>query len=157
MLTKIRLCLLAVIAISTGFAEAATVAGTPHAFLERLYAAYAPHGKGNNFAYPEARVIVDSSLLALLHRDQIMSKGEVGALDGDPVCQCQDWGAFKVQSIQTEMKAPGHATGDVAFAMEGRQETVRFDLVLENGVWKIHDLSSKDTPSLQAYLRNYKY
>lgn len=152
-----RICLLALVAVSIGISAAAAAEETPRAFLERLYAAYGPHGKGNNFSYPQARAIVDASLLALLKHDQVMSKGEVGALDGDPVCQCQDWGAFKVLSIRSEATAPDHATGDVAFSNTGQKQSVHYDLVLVNGGWKIHDLSSKDTPSLQGYLRNYKY
>ena len=152
-----RIWSLATIVALSSSALAAMAGETPDAFLHRLYSAYAQHGKGNNFAWPDARAIVDASLLALLHHDQIMSKGEVGAMDGDPVCQCQDWDAFKVLSIRTQEKAPGHATGDVAFSNTGQKQSVHYDLVLENGGWKIHDISSHDTPSLQAYLRNYKY
>jgi hypothetical protein len=153
-----RLCSFAAILLFTGSAQAATIADSPHAFLERLYSAYTPKGKGNDFAYPEARAIVDESLMALLHRDQIKSKGEVGAMDSDPICQCQDWESFKVLSMHAQMTSADRASGDVTFMPDPKDtENVHFDLIRENGAWKIHDLSWHGTPSLQAYLRNYKY
>ncbi|HEX3664646.1 MAG TPA: DUF3828 domain-containing protein [Rhizomicrobium sp.] len=131
---------------------------TPQAFLQRLYAAYAPHGKGNDFSYPDARAIVDASLLARLRNDRIKSKGEVGAMDSDPICQCQDWESFKVVSLHAQMNGPGRARGDVTFRPDPQSTMiVHFDLVQENGAWKIHDLSSQETPSLLAYLHDYKY
>jgi hypothetical protein len=153
-----RLCFFAAILLSTGAAHATPIEASPRAFLERLYSAYTPKGKGNDFAYPVAGAIVDASLLALLHRDQIKSKGEVGAMDSDPICQCQDWESFKVLSMQTQTIGAARASGDVTFMPDPKDtEKVHFDLVRENGAWKIHDISSHDIPSLQAYLRNYKY
>jgi hypothetical protein len=153
-----RLCSFATILLFAGSAQATPIDASPRAFLERLYSAYTPKGKGNDFAYPGARAIVDASLLALLHRDQIKSKGEVGAMDSDPICQCQDWESFKVLSMHTQTNGAARASGDVTFMPDPKDtEEVHFDLVRENGAWKIRDLSSKDTPSLQAYLRDYKY
>jgi hypothetical protein len=117
------------ILLFTGSAHAAAIADSPRAFLERLYSGYTPKGKGNDFAYPEARAIVDAPLLALLHRDQIGSKGEVDAMDSDPVCQCQDRESLKVLCMHTQV----------------------------DGAWKIQDLSWHGKPGLQAYLRDYKY
>jgi len=34
----------------------------------------------------------------------------------------------------------------------GDKRTERLDLVLVGGVWRIHDIHTKDTPSLRAYL-----
>jgi hypothetical protein len=34
---------------------------------------------------------------------------------------------------------------------------MRFSPVYLDGGWRIHDISTKDTPSLAAYLRDYKY
>lgn len=147
--------IVAALAVSGG----PTVAGSPHAFLERLYRAYRPGGKGNTFAAPEARAIVDSSLLALLRRDQVLSKGGVGALDFDPICQCQDWGPFKVMSITAQVRGENQAFGEVIFENDsrGRRNTVGFNLILENGMWKIHDMSWRGIPSLQTYFQSHKY
>lgn len=153
-----RLCLFAAIPLFAGVTQATPIEASPRAFLERLYSAYTPRGKGNDFSYPGARDIVDAPLLALLHRDQIKSKGEVGAMDSDPICQCQDWESFKVLSMHTQTSGAARASGDVTFMPDTKDtEKVHFELVRENGAWKIHDISTHDTPSLQAYLRNYKY
>jgi hypothetical protein len=142
-----------------GMLQPAQAGETARDFLQKLYAAYAPNGKGNDFAYPEARAIVDDSLLALLQRGQQRSKGEVGALDSDPICQCQDWAQFKVLSIRVQDAGPKRAFANVDFQVGPTYSAnmVIFDLVLQNGGWKIHDLSWEGTPSLQAYLQHYKY
>jgi len=138
---------------------AGRIADSPRAFLEQLYRPYFSHGKGASFAYPQARAIVDSSVLALLRRDRLKSKGEVGALDFDPICQCQDWGPFNVLSVSVQRHGLDQASGQVTFAngSNSKKDTVGYTLILANGVWKIHDMSWQGTPSLQGYLRNYKY
>ena len=133
-------------------------AQSPDDFLKHLYDGYAPGKTPLAFVYPQARSFVDASMLALLQHDEKMSKGEVGALDYDPICQCQDWQDLKVISVHTKMLAPDHATGDVTFTnTHDKPQTVHYDLVLVKGAWLIHDLGDKATPSLQAYLKTYKY
>ena len=39
---------------------------------------------------PAAAQVFDAPLVALIRRDQRNARGEVGALDGDPLCDCQD-------------------------------------------------------------------
>jgi hypothetical protein len=126
-------------------------------FLRGLYANYKPHGKPVSFVYPDAKGIVDPAMLALLKHDKVKSKGEVGAMDSDPVCNCQDWGTLKVTSLKVTMSGAGAASADVTFKDLDDVQTMRFSLVYLDGGWRIHDISTKDTPSLVAYLRDYKY
>jgi hypothetical protein len=142
-------------------AGAAPVADTPDGFLRHVYAQYAPGKKTVAFVYPDAAPMVDASLLALLRHDEQMSKGEVGALDYDPVCQCQDWGPFKLISVRIVSSAQARAVADATFengsGRDAAPETVRFDLVRTSEGWRIHDVHSKEAPSLQATLRTAKY
>lgn len=145
-------------------APAACIAGpadTPETFLRHLYAQYAPGKEPIAFVYPQAATIVDASLLALLRHDQEAAKGEVGALDYDPVCQCQDWEALKIVSLRTTSADADHATGTVTFdngtGPAKWRATVRFDLARVAGAWKIHDIGSHDAASLQGLLRAAKY
>src|SRR5215469_1842690 len=94
-------------AISTVAAAAAPQ--SPEDFLKHLYAGYAPGKTPLAFDYRTAGSFVDDSMIALLRRDDKMSNGEVGAIDSDPICQCQDWDGMKVLSIHSKLLAPGHA------------------------------------------------
>ncbi|MGD0189169.1 MAG: DUF3828 domain-containing protein [Rhizomicrobium sp.] len=143
---------------SAGFAASSD---SPESFLRHLYAQYAPGKRQVAFDYPDAGSIVDASMLALLHRDQQAAKGEVGALDYDPICQCQDWEALKVVSVRVISSDDQKATADVTFdngtGKDKWRQTVRFELVHTSAGWKIHDIRSKDAASLQALLRAAKY
>lgn len=127
------------------------------AFLRGLYAKYAPGGKPTPFVYPEAAAIVDAPMLALLKTDRDRSNGEVGAMDMDPICRCQDWQALKVASLSVSMTGADAATADVTFSDLGERQTLHFSLVRSKAGWRIHDIGSKDEPSLAAYLKSYKY
>jgi len=130
-------------------------------FVRGLYVKYTPNGHPVAFSYPDAKPIVDAPMLQWLHQDQVKANGEVGALDFDPVCQCQDWEHLKVDSVQSISGGPGSATVEVRFedgsGKDPWRQTVRFDLVQVGGAWKIHDIHSHDLPSLIALFRDAKY
>jgi hypothetical protein len=139
----------------------AAPADTPEQFLAQLYSQYAPGKKPIAFVFPDAAPIADASMLALLRRDRDKSKGEVGALDSDPICNCQDWERLELVSVHIVSQTSDRAVANVIFrdSMAGGRErqTARFELVRVKGAWKIHDIGTKDTPSLQTMLRTYKY
>jgi hypothetical protein len=158
---KSFLAFMATCAVVLTSAASSAPANSPEAFLRQLYAPYIPHGKPIAFSYPDAAAIVDAPLLALLRRDQEKAGGEVGALDYDPVCQCQDWNRIKIVSIRTtganDKNASLDVTFDDGFDAERRRETVHYELVRVAGAWKIHDIGSHDAASLRALLLNAKY
>ncbi|HEX4860228.1 MAG TPA: DUF3828 domain-containing protein [Rhizomicrobium sp.] len=154
---KIRFAVPALLLLAVTPSSAAPPTVTPEQFLRGLYAKYVPHGKPVAFVYPDAKNIVDPAMLKLLKHDRDMSKGEVGAMDGDPICNCQDWGTLKVTTLKVTMSGDSAASADVTFKDLGDVQNMRFSLVVVDGDWRIHDISTKDTPSLAAYLRDYKY
>jgi hypothetical protein len=154
---KMRFVVPAFLLLTAVPAWAAPSAASAEQFLRGLYAKYKPHGKPVSFVYPDAKAIVDPAMLKLLKHDQTMSKGEVGAMDSDPVCNCQDWGTLKVTALKVTMSGAGAASADVTFKDLDDVQNMRFSLVYLDGGWRIHDISTKDTPSLVAYLRDYKY
>jgi hypothetical protein len=132
-------------------------AASAELFLRGLYAKYVPNGKPTPFIYPDARTIADSGMMALLKQDQDKSKGEVGAMDGDPICQCQDWEVLKVTSLHVTMQGANAASADVAISDSGEVQKIHYALVWVKGGWRIHDIGTKDEPSLVTYLKTYKY
>ena len=159
---KIRFIAFALLGLTVAgilFVNAATPtasAASAEQFLRGLYAAY---GRNNPtpFIYPEAKNIVDTAMFALLEIDHSKAKGEIGALDFDPVCRCQGWDALKVISLQATMQSNNTASADVLFTNTGSDQKVHFSLVWMHGSWRIHDIGTDDQPSLVAYLRDYKY
>ena len=151
-----------ILAMFVGLGLSAATAADPNAasaeqFLRGLYAKYTHNGKPTPFVYPDARTIADANMMALLKRDRDKSNGEVGAMDSDPVCRCQDWEAIKVTAVHVTMQGMNAAAADLTFSDLGDVQKLHYSLVWTKDGWRIHDIGAKDEPSLIAYLRNYKY
>lgn len=121
------------------------------AFVTGLFATYhdnsrPPAGAGKIYA---------ATLQALMDEDVRLAKGEVPALDFDPICQCQDFS--KLQAVITVRSATSQAAVVTAsFHDTGiRGSAARlavFDLVKEHGAWRIADIHADDPKSLRAFL-----
>jgi hypothetical protein len=102
------------------------------------------------------RSIFAPSLIALIDEDARLAHGEVGALDGDPLCDCQDDGGltFKIASVRSAGPARASAVIVRSYADSKDPEvgTITLDLTMAKGRWRVYDVRSKDTPSLRAYL-----
>jgi hypothetical protein len=123
---------------------------TAHAFVAGLYAAY--HGRGPDYLGAQAKTTFYPPLLRLFRRVAAATpKDEVGALDGDPICNCQDFQISKV-NIQVTGGPTGQARATVRFRNAGKPQIVRLDLVPVQGQWRVSDVHTSDTPSLVSYL-----
>ena len=122
------------------------------AFVERLYRAY--HGDGPDYLGHRAKAVFTPRLIALIRRDAALAHGEVGALDGDPICDCQD---FEITSVRAEIRlaGPGRAVAVVRFRNFKDPQTVTLDLVDAGHGWRIDNIHSKSTPDLADYLRKH--
>jgi hypothetical protein len=120
-------------------------------FIASLFATYhdnsrPPAGAGKIYA---------SSLQALMDEDVRLAKGEVPALDFDPICQCQDFS--KLQAVIAVRSATAQAAVVMASFHDAgiRGSATRlavFDLVKEHGAWRIGDIHADDPKSLRAFL-----
>lgn len=93
-------------------------------------------------------------LLALVLRERRLAGGEVGALDGDPICDCQDWQIRRVR-IGLQWAGAHRAVATVRFLNTGRPQTIRLDLLAIDGRWRIDNIHSKSIPDLVAFLRRH--
>lgn len=131
-------------------ASPTAAAGTPRAFMERLYASYRSPDF-SPFTHPER--IFAPALLSAINEDSKLAHGEVGYLDGDPVCQCQDTSGMHPVVTGVAQSAPDKATVRVSIAWQGEKATTaEFSLVRTRGGWRIADVSSSDEPSLLGAL-----
>ena len=126
------------------------------AFLQGLYDHY-KSSKNNTFSMFDAnqKQVFDPDMIALLAADQKALKGELGEIDGDWLCDCQDFASLKATiAVQSATPTTATATSDfVDVGMPGQgPRHAQFQLVKVNGAWRIHDIKSGDQGWLRATL-----
>ena len=125
-------------------------------FVRQLYSQY-EHPSipgGPNIFGKMATSVFSRGLLAVMEKaDRATPKGEVGKLDGDPVCDCQDSDGIKLKELHVTPTGTGKATA-VASLLFPTPETreIRLYLLWTPRGWRIDDTGTKDTPSLRKYL-----
>lgn len=125
--------------------------GAARAFTEGLYEAYR-HGEPD-YLGARARMTFAPRLLALIRDDKAATPpGDEGALDWDPICDCQDDGGMKVERVEIGEAAPDRALATVTLRFPAETMTVKLDLVSQRGQWRVADIHTKDVPSLVALL-----
>ena len=134
---------------------AAPAAAQPGAktFVEGLYAAYRNHDSPSNTGSTAPRVY-SPGLVALIRADQKQAGGEVGKLDGDPLCDCQDPEGLKLLSVKIAPISAVKAKATSVFRLGGEVRTVGLRLVHTPRGWRVDDVSSPDTKSLRRLLAN---
>lgn len=129
----------------------AQAAETPGAFVERIYAGYR-QADYSPFTAPQR--VFSAPLVAALEEDSRLSHGEVGFLDGDPLCQCQDAEGLQAVIWRGRQRTRRTATVDVRLRLAGDEaRQVRLQLVRTPAGWRIADIATADAPSLLRDLR----
>ena len=127
---------------------AAAPAETPKAYMERLYASYR-NANFNPFDSPERYFA--PRLLAAIREDARLAHGEVGYVDGDPICQCQDPDGLHASVKGVARQGPDQAVVRVSIGFTGyKPRATTYILVRTNAGWRIADVSSADE---RSYLR----
>jgi hypothetical protein len=94
-------------------------------------------------------------LYHLILADRTAHPGEIGKLDRDPICDCQDpgdRGDLNVQSIKLFASSQTRLKATVAFLITNEPVTVTLSLLDTRPGWRIDDIRSRDMPSLRALL-----
>jgi hypothetical protein len=135
------------------------IAAAKH-FVNSLYAQYR---SGGDEEVPNNTVtetdVYDPSLLALMHADQqAAGQEQVGYLDGSPLCDCQDFDHFQLRAVKLIPKRGGsnHLVATVSFHNLDRDTTLRLELRLTPGGWRVYDVISAShagSGSLRAALQ----
>ena len=141
-----RLILLAALALS------ASGPADPRIFVEQLYERYR---EGRPAAHDDVDAIYARPLAAAIKTDaRLAGPGEVGALDWDPICDCQDGEGLRANIRRIDR---WHGNGFevlVDLRFPGGAELRPARLMLEYGAhgWRVADLTMKDGRSLRAWL-----
>jgi hypothetical protein len=126
-------------------AAAQPQAANPRAFLERTYANYR-NPDFNPFSHLDRYFA--PRLIAAIREDSRLAHGEVGYVDGDPICQCQDPDGLHARVARVTPQGPGKALAEVIVDFtDSTARRVRFSLVRTVAGWRIADVSSGDEPS----------
>ena len=125
---------------------AAQTAETPRQFVTRAFAGYRsasfnPLDKPERWFAPR--------LSAAIRDDAKLAHGEVGYLDGDPICQCQDPDGMRPSVVGAALQGRDKATVKVSIGWpHDKPRPATFSLVRTPAGWRIADVSSADEPSL---------
>ena len=145
--------LLLLVSFSLNLSAADKVA-TPEALVAKLYTAH--DAEKSPFFQDKDRALVDhyftKELAELMWKDIKASKGEVGAIDFDPLYNAQDI-EIKNFAINPAKVAGGKATLVVNFTNFDKKTRVTFKLAKQEDAWKISDIQY---PEGHALLKLYK-
>jgi hypothetical protein len=148
---------LAAALLAAGAAQAQDLPSA-HRFVAAIYGHYPTSDKRPSFEPTGslAPALFDAALVRLIREDQRLAKGEVGALDGDPFCDCQDDGGTSYTVGPGQAGAAGAAIVKVERRGPGAEkpETITLDLVHTPVGWRVHDIHTVNSPSLRRLLED---
>lgn len=124
---------------------AAPATETPKAYMERVYASY----RDKNFSpFDHPDRYFAPMLLGAIKEDARLAHGEVGYVDGDPICQCQDTDGLHARVSRVTKQGATRALAEVILDFtDSTARRVKFSLVRTDAGWRIADVSSPDEPS----------
>lgn len=118
----------------------AAAAEGPEAFARAIFAQYVNGGPSELPPPPGQDPIFSRTMNALIGDDFRAANGEVGTIEVDIFCQCQDQDGFVVNSMAVAQSDENTAGVSVVFTNMGNQQTAMLELVREGGNWKVDDV-----------------
>lgn len=125
-------------------------------FIQGLYASYGPSSAPPNLFEKNASQAFDPSLVLLAKKDAAaVGQGSVGALDYDPVCNCQDTDVtFPDLKILIQSLDTSHATATVTFLGDDHEPNkIVLTLLRKKGQWRVFNIEDFTGPGPHADLR----
>ena len=132
-------------------AAGAQPAETPRRFLDCVYARYQ---KSDFSPFVHASRYFAPRLLSAINEDSRLAHGEVGYLDGDPLCQCQDTSGLHARVASVKSIRSGWANAEIILDFPDNTPTrIHLSLTLTKAGWRIADVSAHGEPSLLRALQ----
>jgi hypothetical protein len=142
------------IGVSSTRGSTVTKKPSPDAVVANLYK---QHKKRSPFFQTRSRALLDEffekNLANLIWKDAVTSKGEVGALDFDPLYNAQDTD-IKNFVIHKPAYREGKAEVLVSFENFGEKQRILFDLVSQKTGWKIANINYGKGSNLLGMLQS---
>jgi Protein of unknown function (DUF3828) len=128
-------------------------ADSPRAFLTRLYARYE---SGNLKPFPRQEQVYAPELVRQMRLNaKLYGPEQVGLIDYDPVCQCQDVSELKARIFDITPTGRGKAEARVSIGFgDGTvHHEIRVNLIRAAAGWRIADIATREQLSLLADLQ----
>ncbi|MEN5207174.1 DUF3828 domain-containing protein [Stenotrophomonas terrae] len=121
------------------------------AFLSHIYAGYHPDA-GLDAILPDDEVYAPA-LLAAMQANSDAYAGEVGYLDGDPLCDCQDT-AQDLRQLSFDIQPLADGQLRASTQLDDPQHPLQLQLTLQRqgSSWRVADIATARAPSLMQAL-----
>ena len=144
---------------ATAALPASTDADDVKAFLEGVYAHYKTNNPSSTYQPFDSNAVevLAPDTLALMKADDKALNGELGDIDADWLCMCQDYTSIKATiAVQSASSTTAKATSDFHDVDDASAKPRHdsFDLVKTPAGWRIHDMGTEDQPSLRKVLQD---
>ena len=131
-----------------------TAAATPRGFIAQVYAGYR---RPNYNPLDRLDKTFAPELAAAIREDARLAKGEVGYLDGDPLCDCQDYLKVTATIRSLTRPTPRQASARACVALGVDQpHDLRLELVQTPAGWRIADVVSSQGSLLAGLKKSNK-
>jgi hypothetical protein len=139
--------------LAAALLAAAPSAETAREFVERVYAGY---GEADYDPLADPGRIFSPGLVAAIREDARLSRDEVGFMDADPLCQCQDPAGLRPTIRDVRQPARSSAVAHILLDFGGSdRRDLRLRLVRTRAGWRISDIVTGDEPSMLAALQRF--
>ena len=136
---RLILAVLIVLSLGTGAAHAASPDSDPVSLIEAIYKTYETDNPGLPHVYSRR-------LQALIDKDEKETpEGDVGRIDWDVFIDGQDWKLTELKIVLVS-KSADKAEVRATFKNFGEPSNQLFDLVREEGGWRIDDITKTLPP-----------
>jgi hypothetical protein len=141
------------LALAAALLAAAPAAESPRAFVERIYAGY----RDSDYSpLARPRLVFAPPLVAAIREDSRLSRDEVGYMDADPLCQCQDPTGLRPRVDEVVRPTRFTAIARVRLDLGGSdRRELRLRLVRTAAGWRVADVVTADEPSLLDSIRRF--
>jgi hypothetical protein len=121
--------------------------GDVRAFVLALYGNYERDADANYLNSPEK--VFTPRVLALMEAEaRTIKPGDMGVIESDPLCDCQDSTGLTGVTVAPSVAGPGRVRADVKFTISSQPVAVTLDIAAVNGAWRVADVHSAGLPSL---------
>ncbi len=129
----------------------ASDAASARSFFQAIYRYYGENGKGIDPLSPAGAKVFDQSFRKLVRADvRVAGPGQVGVVDFDILCACQDWDNVRDLTVALRQGGTSVRTADVSFVLgDGRDARRKIEVALTRtqNEWSIHNVIDRSDPA----------
>jgi hypothetical protein len=153
---KSLVALAAIVVLLATVSSHAQTTAQAETFVRHIYSEYTTPSKHNSpdFLGKDMARVFSPSLVRIIRIElRKTPKGDVGKIDGDPICNCQDWENLSITKLDITKNGDVTALASVTISNMDAQSSLKLSLLWTPQGWRIDDVSTADTPSYRKYLQ----